>query len=219
MVKINEIFYSIQGEGIHQGIPMVFVRFQGCNLIPRCRYCDTPSALSDRGGKEMEVKDILDEIGRLSPYYRIWVCITGGEPLWQLDGLEDLVRRLKMGGYQITIETNGTFRPPRWYGLVDSWNADIKCPSSGVCGVSSLEWFKTRFQDQIKFVVGTKEDLDFARGLIRKHWADSPVILVSPIFSSIPSGWLQEVAEFCKEEEVRLSLQLHKVIWGDREGV
>ena len=163
MVKINEIFYSIQGEGIHQGIPMVFVRFQGCNLIPRCRHCDTPSALSGRGGKEMEVKDILDEIGRLSPYYRIWVCITGGESLWQLDGLEDLVRRLKMGGYQITIETNGTFRPPRWYGLVDSWNADIKCPSSGVYGVSSLEWFKTRFQDQIKFVVGTKEDLDFAR--------------------------------------------------------
>lgn len=235
MIKINEIFYSIQGEGVYQGIPMVFIRFQGCNLLPRCSFCDTGYAQNPKDGDEMEIEGILKEVSRLSPHYKSWVCITGGEPLWQEEGLELLVRKLKLGGYLITIETNGSFKPPRWYTLVDSWNADIKCPSSGVCGVSNELWFKTRQQDQIKFVVGNKEDLDYTREVLSRHKADSPTIVVSPViqlsqvrydnfadrkvYENWDVNWMQEVVEFVKDMRVRYSLQWHKVIWGDKKGV
>ena len=231
MMLVKEVFYSIQGEGVYQGIPTVFVRLAGCPLIPHCNYCDTSYAWNPEDGKEMSVEEVIKEVGRLSPYYKSWVCITGGEPLWQEDGLEELVRRLKQGGYLITIETNGSFKPPRWYTLVDSWNADIKCPSSGVCGVSSEAWFNTREQDAIKFVVGNMEDLEFARSVLNRHKADSPTILVSPmafILLNKEEGaweeywnreWLQEVAEFAKEMGIRYSLQIHKILWGSKKGV
>jgi len=227
MMKINKIFYSIQGEGIHQGIPMVFVRFQGCNLIQKCSFCDTSYAWDPKDGKEMEVDEVVKEVSKLAPYYKSWVCITGGEPLWQEDALEDLVRELKKGGHLITIETNGSFKPPSWYTLVNSWNADIKCPSSEVCGVSSEAWFKTRQQDQIKFVVSSREDLDYTRSVLDKHKADSPQVLVSPTVqweditgrTFVDQPWLQEVIGFVKEERVRYSLQWHKVVYGNKEGV
>jgi len=229
MIKINKIFYSIQGEGVYQGLPMVFVRFQGCNLIPKCIFCDTSYAWNPEGGEEMLVEDVVGKVRHLAPYRQSWVCITGGEPLWQEDALEDLVRRLEAGGYLITIETNGSFKPPVWYTLVDSWNADIKCPSSGVCGISNEAWFKTRQQDQIKFVVDNKEDLDYTRSVLDKHKADSPHVLVSPVFPQnynqggdgicIHNPWLQEVVEFCKEMGVRYSLQWHKIVYGNKKGV
>ena len=225
-VKTNEIFYGIQGEGVYQGIPTVFVRFQGCSLITKCQYCDTAYAQDGKGGTEMTVEEVVSEVSRLSPFYNSWVCITGGEPLWQLDALEELVRQLKKGGYKIEIETNGSLPIPRWYTLVDSWNADIKCPCSGVCGVSREEWFRARAQDQIKFVVGTEEDLKFTKEVLSRHVASSPVILVSPMIKPIPywgnqerMEWLQRVVEFCKKERVRFSLQWHKVVFGDKKGV
>jgi 7-carboxy-7-deazaguanine synthase len=231
-MKINNIFYSLQGEGPYQGVPMVFVRTQGCNLIPGCSFCDTTEARDANRGKEMARLDIVDEVGRQCGFSRSsWVCITGGEPLWQRDELEELVRLLKNESYKVTIETNGSFPVPGWYGLVDSWSADIKCPSTGVCGTSKEDWFKTRIYDQVKFVVGDTDDLVFARQVIRRHMADSPTILVSPssyllinkeqlrIEEFWSKEWLQEVAEFCKEEKVRLSLQLHKIIWGNKKGV
>ena len=227
MIKINKIFYSIQGEGVYQGLPMVFVRLAGCNLITKCRFCDTSYAWNPEDGEEMLVEDVVGKVRHLAPYRQSWVCITGGEPLWQEDALEDLVRGLKAGGYLITIETNGSFKPPGWYTLVDSWNADIKCPSSGVCGISSEAWFKTRQQDQIKFVVGNKEDLDYTKSVLDKHKADSPTILVSPVIiwsditgrTFVDQPWLQEVVEFCKEMRVRFSLQWHKVVYGNKKGV
>jgi 7-carboxy-7-deazaguanine synthase len=235
-MKINEIFYSIQGEGIYQGVPMVFVRFQGCNLIPHCIWCDTPYAQDANEGKDMDCLSVSDEVDRLSGYKRnSWVCITGGEPLWQEAALEELVRVLKAESYKVTIETNGSLPVPRWYGIADSWSADIKCPSTGVCGTSKEDWFKTRISDQVKFVVGNKEDLDYASGVIKKHWADSPTVLISPVarlsntrhdslanrdvYENWDIEWLQEVVEFCKEENVRFSLQLQKVIWGNKKGV
>lgn len=230
-MRVCEIFYSIQGEGVYTGIPMVFIRLAGCNLIPHCAYCDTDYAWKPESGEEMETEDVMKKVTKLSPHYKSWVCITGGEPLWQLDELEKLVRELKRGGYLITIETNGSFKPPSWYTLVDSWNADIKCPSSQVCGTSSLAWFNTRQCDQIKLVVGNMEDLDFARNMINKHKVDNPIVMVSPmsfILSDKIEGkiseywskdWLKEVAEFCKEMRVRYSLQLHKAIWGSKRGV
>ena len=227
MVKVLEIFYGIQGEGIHQGVPMVFIRLAGCNLLTKCSYCDTSYAWNSESGRDMPIGEITGEVSKLSPHYRSWICITGGEPLWQEEGLEELVRELKRAGYLVTIETNSSFKPPRWYTLVDSWNADIKCPSSGVCGVSREVWFTTRQQDQIKFVVKDREDLDFAEDVLERHRVDSPTILVSPVVDKCSDSgklllspeWLQEVAEFCKKEKVRLSLQLHKVIWGNQRGV
>lgn len=228
---VSEIFYSLQGEGVYVGLPTVFVRLAGCNLIQKCSFCDTSYAWDPKDGKEMSIEDILNKVSKLSPYYQSWVCITGGEPLWQEKALELLVRELKRGGYLVTIETNGSFKPPRWYTLVDSWNADIKCPSSGVCGVSSETWFKTRQQDQVKFVVGNIEDLDFTRKMLNKHKADSPQVEVSPVAVQLVNKkegkieeywnkeWLQEVAEFCKEVRVRYSLQVHKWIWGNKKGV
>ena len=209
---------------------MVFVRSQGCNLIPHCIWCDTPYSQDANEGKDMDCLSVSDEVGRLSGYKRnSWVCITGGEPLWQEAALEELVRVLKLESYRVTVETNGSFPVPRWYGIVDSWSADMKCPSTGVCGTSKEDWFKTRISDQVKFVVGNKEDLDYASGVIKKHWADSPIILVSPTASHTPKWnivedfwsreWLQEVVEFCKKENVRFSLQLQKIIWGNKKGV
>ena len=231
MTKINEVFYKVQGEGIYQGIPTVFVRLQGCPLIPKCRWCDTSYAWDPNRGEERAPNDLIQEVSRLSPHYQSWCCITGGEPLWQRDGLEELVRLLKNGGYRITVETNGAFEPPKWWTLVDSWNADMKCPSSGICGVSKEDWFYTRGTDQIKFVVGDMEDLDFARNLINKYKAKSPVVLISPVAHILVNRkegiieeywnreWLQECVEFCAEERVRFSLQWHKFVYGDKRGV
>jgi len=222
-VKISEIFFSIQGEGIYSGIPMVFVRTQGCNLLNHCNYCDTSHAWDGNLGTEIGIEDIGKQVNKLDPRFNSWVCITGGEPLSQPD-LYSLVRELKRWGKHITIETNGSINPPKWYTIVDSWNTDIKCPSSGVCGISREEWFSTRFCDQIKFVVGNKDDLDFASEMIDRHAADLPIVLVSPVFprnyNEVGSTeFMQEVAEFCKAKKVRFSLQIHKVIWGNRKGV
>lgn len=235
-MKVNEVFYGIQGEGVHQGLPSVFVRLQGCNLaLPRCSYCDTSYAWDSNNGRDVQVEDIVKEVSRLSPYYQSWVCITGGEPLFQFDELHELVRSLRNGGYRIEVETNGSIPMPRWWTFVDSWVADIKCPSSGVCGVSNEEWFKTRPFDQIKFVVGDQKDLEFARGMIEKHKVDNPVVLVSPVIKLLQVRydsfadrhvcenwdvkWMEEVIEFCKEERVRFSLQWHKMVYGNRRGV
>jgi len=241
MLCISEIFYSLQGEGIYTNIPMVFIRFSGCNLLTPCQYCDTLYARDGSKGIEKSIAGAAREAHSLDPHHNAWTCITGGEPLSQPDVLYELVRTLKKTyGRRITVETNGSLPLPKWYTIVDSWNADIKCPSSGVCSVSKEEWFKTRVRDQIKFVVGTKEDLDFARGMIKKHAADSPVIIVSPVslYPSVPNDawdegksklytgdtvfdtdWLQEVAEFCKEMRVRIGIQQQKIIWGTKRGV
>ncbi len=187
-----------------------------------CSYCDTVYAQDGAGGKELSVEEVVDKVSKLAPYYKQWICITGGEPLLQEEELHRLVKKLKEGGYRTTIETNGSFYPPFWYTLADSWNTDIKCPTSGVCGVSKEEWFKTRFCDQIKFVVGTKEDLAFVDKMLSRHKADIPIVEISPIITSpsqFVTPFLQEIAEFCKEHRVRLSIQLHKIVWGNKKGV
>jgi len=228
-MRVNEIFLSLQGEGVYSGLPMIFIRLAGCNLLQHCLYCDTAYSQSAEGGKEISVEDILLKVSSLLPFYKSWVCITGGEPLWQKDELEALVRLLKRGGYCIEIETNGSFLVPRWYTLVDSWNADIKCPSSGVCGVSKKDWWNTRSQDQIKFVVSTHEDLEFAKAEIEKNIAKSPQVLISPILQTkvrdqretfmVNREFLREAWNFCVENRVRWSFQQHKIVWGNKKGV
>lgn len=232
---VSEIFYSIQGEGIHQGLPTTFIRLQGCNLLPHCSWCDTAYAQGSNGGTPWDIQDILDECVKLEGRtYKHWVCITGGEPLMQLEALHELVKGLSRYGFLIEVETNGSYKKPYWWTLVDSWVADIKCPSSGVCGVSlEDEWFNTRVFDQVKLVVGNREDINYAGKVIMRNAARNPIVLVSPVNPmkvtglidggeplSIPNAlWMQEVVEFCKELKVRFSLQIHKVVWGNRRGV
>lgn len=216
MLTVNGVFYSLQGEGLYQNEPTVFIRLAGCNLLLSkcCTFCDTPYAQNLDSGEEMGIEEIVREVSKLQSFYKTWVCITGGEPLWQEQELEKLVRELKKGSYRVTVETNGSIKPPRWYTLIDSWSADIKCPSSGVCGVSSEAWFSTRPTDQVKFVVSDLEDLGFTEEVLSRHKTDSPVILVSPVWSS-SQEFLQEVWQFILDHRLRLSIQQHKIVFGE----
>jgi len=211
-LNIARIFYSVQGEGVNQGVPTTFIRFQGCNLLTGCIWCDTQYARGE-GGVILSIEDILAETVAAEPRtYKHWVCITGGEPLLQQKGLHELVKSLNKYGFLIEIETNGSLPKPYWWTLVDSWVADIKCPSSGVCGVSKEEeWFDTRGQDQVKFVVGSAKDIDFARSMIMRNATRNPVVLVSPvILSDKTAPFMKEAINLSLRLKVRFSLQIHK---------
>ena len=225
-MKVHETFYSIQGEGVLQGLPMVFVRLQGCNFEKPCSWCDTTYAFAEVGKyEELTPDQVKKRIVDLLPYPGSWVCITGGEPLHQTEELHKLCKLLtEQGLYKVEIETNGSVKLPSWYSTVTSWCIDIKTPSSGNTNKDSKlikEFFNLRNTDQIKFVVANEEDLEFASNIIQLHPHFSPRVLISPVIPNLGEGWAldyqewwQRCAEFCKEERVRLSLQLHKLIWG-----
>jgi len=220
-MRVSEVFFSVQGEGRNAGIPTVFVRLQGCNLAMRggaCSYCDSAYAWSPEDGEELTVDEVVRRVKSLKS--NGWTLISGGEPLWQIEETEKLIRELKQLGYFVEIETNGTVGPPRWMSLVDAWSVDIKCPSSGVCGVSKLGAWNRRKRDMLKFVVGTQEDLQWTKQVIESIKPKSTV-LISPVAKKQGTWsreWLQECAEFCKEQNVRLSLQIHKIIYGNERG-
>lgn len=234
-MRKNEVFFSIQGEGVYAGMPTVFIRLNGCNL--RCVWCDTKYAQDVFGGSEATVADICDEVLIKAPEFFGWVCITGGEPLFQANELESLIRALRDRGHRIEIETNGSILPPTWSDLVDSWCVDMKCPSSGMQDKNQESWFNARPQDQIKFVVSDEKDLEFTRAMLSRHPAVEfefrydPTILISPVINStiqlgmkkdyyMSGVWFQRCVEFVKEHNLRLSLQLHKFIWPpDQRGV
>lgn len=222
-MKVVEVFHAPQGEGVYQGVPMVFIRLAGCNLRPGCKYCDTTYAQSVDSGTEMSTEEIAAKVREFLPRYKGWTCVTGGEPLVQADDLKWLVAKLKQQGYSVEAETNGSLPVPDWYELVDSWCADIKCPSSGVLGASREKWCCLRAADQVKLVVGNEKDLEFAHTIIETYRDQSPTFLVSPVMKvgqeDWKNPWVQRVVEFAKEEHVRFSLQMHKVIFGDQRGV
>jgi len=237
-MRLNEIFNSIQGEGIHAGEPTTFIRLQGCNL--QCSWCDPKYAQDRHSGETRSIDSILEEVKALP---RGWICITGGEPLLQQDELSSLLGALKRDNYRIEIETNGSIALPSWarWGtkLVDSWVVDYKPPSSGVFGHHAVDWRVLTSADQLKFVVKDSDDLkvvvDASRTLVGSYPKTRPQLLVSPIVNYsatewcrtegqsaamiVETAWLQEVAQFCIENGMRLSLQLHKIIYGDRRGV
>lgn len=239
-LSVREIFRSIQGEGIYAGVPMTFIRLQGCNLYPGkcCSYCDTDYSQCPDDSKSVDLglEVIQASLVDLEPRSAgDWVCITGGEPLLQEEELGRLVKKLH-GGWNIEIETNGTLPKPRWWTLVNSWVPDVKCPSSGVHPIKPMidDWFQTRPQDQIKFVVGNRDDLRFAERIIREHATANPQVIISPACAhfdkkSQSAGvdtyptWNRELmndsVELCKTLKVRFSLQIHKVIWGNKKGV
>ncbi len=209
-MKVNEIFYSIQGEGTYIGIPMVFVRFTGCNL--RCTWCDTKYAWEE--GKEMSIDEIISEIKK---YSTGWVCLTGGEPLLQED-IYKLIDRLLSMEYRILLETNGSINlenlPCEENLIVDM---DIKTPSSGMTkfmDLSNLEILGPK--DTVKFVIVDEGDYEFFKEFIKNNEIKGEIILQ-------PEGNrnLKWLAEKVLEDQlnVRVLPQLHKIIWGDKRGV
>jgi 7-carboxy-7-deazaguanine synthase len=213
-LRINEIFYSIQGESSYAGRPCVFVRLTGCNL--RCSYCDTQYAYEEGGA--MEVNHIFEQI---SPMQCRLVEITGGEPLIQ-EKTPILVEGLLEDGYEVLLETNGTQDISR----VDDRCVkvvDLKCPSSGMSDHTDMENLnRLSVRDEIKFVLGTREDYEYAREIV--GFMKSRSLLISSINFSPVFGQLEPeiLAEWILADHLacRLHLQLHKYIWGpDARGV
>jgi len=210
MLKITEIFHSLQGEAREAGLPTVFVRLTGCPL--RCAYCDSEYAFT--GGEWMHFDAVMDAIGQ---YDTRNVCVTGGEPLAQKRCAELLVR-LCDAGYSVSLETSGAVD----IRVVDervSRVVDIKTPGSGEEGRnmwSNLEVLTAH--DQIKFVICSRDDYEWAkRQLGQRGLADHCEVLFSPSWGDLDAvelaGWILE-----DRLPVRLQLQLHKILWGDVPG-
>ena len=177
-LKINEIFYSIQGESSMMGVPCVFIRLTYCNL--RCSYCDTEYAFYE--GKDISIKDIIAEVKK---YNCNLVEITGGEPLVQ-ENVHDLMKQLCDNGYKVMIETGGSLSIKNIDKRVKII-MDLKTPSSKMMNKNLYE--NTDFlkkDDEVKFVVGNREDYDWSKEIINKYnLAEKTVVLMSPVFNEL----------------------------------
>ncbi len=210
-LRINEIFYSLQGESSRVGLPTVFVRLTGCPL--RCGYCDTAYAFHE--GKTRSIDDVLTEV---ATYGTRTVCVTGGEPLAQKNCLT-LLTRLCDAGYSVSLETSGAIDLAGVDARV-SRIMDIKTPGS--LEVSKNRWENLALlteHDEIKFVLTNEADYVWARELLREKKLSSICpILFSPSFTEVTPAQL--AAWVLRDRlEVRMQVQLHKVIWGEKRGV
>ena len=209
-MKINEVFYSIQGEGKWTGFPNIFIRTTGCNL--RCSYCDTKYAYEQ--GIEKTIQEITKEIKK---YNCKKICITGGEPLLQEDTIE-LIKHLLNFKYSVIVETNGSLKIDP---LKDKKkliiSLDIKTPSSKMHEKMFLKNINILTKkDQIKFVITNKKDFEFAKKIIHKFEPKCDVFF-QPVWKTNS----ERLAKWILEDnlEVKLGLQIHKIIWGDKKGV
>jgi 7-carboxy-7-deazaguanine synthase len=209
-MNINEIFYSLQGEGNWIGRPNIFIRTTGCNL--RCLYCDTKYAYDS--GEEMNIETILDNISKYSCKY---ICITGGEPLLQMDSM-DLINALLKRKYYICLETNGSLDIK---GISNKKSLiislDIKCPSSKM---SSKNFFENinylKEKDQLKFVILDRKDYDYAKKIVEKYNPTSCVYF-QPVWGKDPKNLASWIIN--DKLDVKLGLQLHKIIWGEKRKI
>jgi len=206
-MRITEIYKSIQGESTYAGLPCVFVRTTGCDL--RCSWCD--SEFTFTGGLTMSVDEVVDEVERLDCDL---VEITGGEPMLQKD-VDALARRLCDLDHTVLIETGGhrdissAALDPRVIRIMD-----VKCPGSGES--HRVHWENLDYlrpTDEVKFVLASREDYDFARGVIREHDLERRVnVLLSVAFGKLEP---REVVEWMLDDRlgVRFQLQMHKFVW------
>jgi 7-carboxy-7-deazaguanine synthase len=216
-----EIYKSLQGESSFAGLPCIFVRTAGCNL--RCTWCD--SEYTFKGGFKRTQEEVLAEVERLSPNGRL-VEITGGEPLLQEKEVVALMSELLARGYTVLVETSGE-RPLENVPKEVHKIVDVKCPGSGEGGKFRMENLAALTRhDEIKFVIASREDYEFARDFTRQHDLIAKVsnVLFSPAFRKDSFGTRtaancmvdpEHLANWILEDqlEVRLGLQLHKFIW------
>ncbi len=214
-MNINEIFLSIQGEGLYTGEKMVFIRTEYCNL--RCSWCDTKYSFYE--GREMSIDEITASVERLNSEHRAnWICLTGGEPLLQRD-VSNLVSSLSKS-YSILLETSGSIDIKRFlpnYANVRK-DVDFKLPSSGMYrkfndrNISYMEK-----GDYIKFVVKDIKDFSVALDEIRKIDPEIQMV-IQPVYGTDPK-WLADEFIARVPSNARLMLQEHKYIYGDIRGV
>ncbi len=209
MLKVNEIYYSIQGESTFAGKPCVFIRLTYCNL--RCSYCDTEYAFYE--GEDKSIEEVIEEVKK---YDSKLVEVTGGEPLVQKEAIH-LMRKLCDDGYEVLLETGGSLP-------IDSVDKrvrvilDLKCPSSKMKGKNlyeNLDHLKPI--DEVKFVIGTREDYEWAKEIINKYKINEKCeILFSVVFNKLEpltlTNWILE-----DKLNVRFQLQMHKFIWKPEE--
>lgn len=210
-LRITEIFYSLQGETRTAGLPTVFVRLTGCPL--RCQYCDTAYAFN--GGQLQSLDDILEQVAAYRPRH---VCVTGGEPLAQPNCIP-LLARLCDAGYEVSLETSGALD----ISAVDtrvSRVLDLKTPGSA-------EVVRNRYEniaqltpnDQVKFVICSREDYDWAVSKLIEYRLEQRAgeVLFSPSHHQVDA---RQLADWIVADNlpVRLQLQLHKILWNDEPG-
>ncbi|MBA2648735.1 MAG: 7-carboxy-7-deazaguanine synthase QueE [Legionella sp.] len=209
-LRITEIFHSLQGESITVGLPTVFVRLTGCPL--RCQYCDTAYAFN--GGKQKSLEDIMQLVSGFSCQH---VCITGGEPLAQ-PACFPLLTNLCDAGFFVSLETSGA----RDISLVDKRVMivmDLKTPDS--LESDKNLWTNVEFlkpSDQIKFVLCSREDYDWACQMIKEHrLTERSQLLFSPSWKQLEA---RALADWIVQDKlaVRFQLQLHKILWNDAPG-
>jgi len=210
-LRIFEIFHSLQGESSRVGLPTVFVRLTGCPL--RCGYCDTEYAF--HGGSTKSFEEILANV---ASYQAQYVCVTGGEPLAQ-KGCHALLKMLCDAGYQVSIETSGAMDISQVDRRV-SVIMDIKTPGSGEVGknlwsnISALE-----AKDEVKFVLVDRADYDWAKQILAQYdLTQKCPVLFSPVYKTLPPA---DLATWVLEDRlpVRMQVQLHKILWGEKAGV
>lgn len=206
-MQITEIFFSIQGEGIHTGLPSIFIRTTGCNL--RCTYCDTTYAYQN--GKEMSINQIVSEIEK---YHCNYICITGGEPLLQHETFQ-LINILQKKDYQISLETNGSKPIPLHLNRKNLMiSMDLKLPSSQMHEHMIFENIeKLSENDQLKCVIQNNEDYLYAKKMV-KNFLPKCHIIFQPVWGSD----MEKLAEWILNDQlsVRVGVQLHKLLWGDK---
>ena len=213
---ITEIFRSIQGESTYAGLPCTFVRLTGCNL--RCTWCDTAYAF--HGGTQMTMEEVLAKVAALARGAGSLVELSGGEPLLQPESIE-LAEKLIAAGHKVLVETSGE-RPVSALPRDAVKIVDVKCPDSGEGGTFRMENIEALdHKDEVKFVIGSRQDYEFAREFMTRHNLAERVkqVLFSPVFADPAGAWpgldARILAEWILADglPVRLGLQLHKFIW------
>lgn len=216
-MKVVEIFTSIDGEGKRAGLPTTFVRLYGCNL--HCSFCDTRYGCEEDNYTIMSADEIVERCDEAGVHS---ITLTGGEPLIH-PGIDSLIGKLLCKGYWVNVETNGTvdvemFRSSitagREYGLSRLFfTVDYKCPGSGMHDKMNVGMYRyLRSEDVVKFVVGSKDDLDFMVNILDQIQTNAQVF-VSPVFGKIDP---KDIVEYIVEHHLydcRVQLQMHKLIW------
>lgn len=210
ILKVNEIFYSIQGESIKAGLPCIFIRLTYCNI--RCIYCDTEYAFYE--GKDMTIDEILNDIKK---YNCSLVEITGGEPLVQ-ENVHELMKILSDNGYTVMLETGGSL-PIENVDKRVKVIMDLKTPYSKMEKKNRYENISyLKSSDEVKFVIGSREDYDWAKDKIMEYDLLNKVeqVLFSPVFDKVENI---ELAKWILDDSlnVRFQLQMHKYIWHPEE--